>query len=157
MSEQHEFDTSSSPTSTRPASGLGTMRWYSLEPLRKQGAAALACSDIDGVERVTLREVRFLWGGADHEVEIRRADDVFRSIGRRNWSFPTKASLVAASFLVKIAAVRTPREFSIHAGEPIEPEGNPEWSSFARWLEAHGFVVEEGGHDAAAVSSLVGR
>ena len=44
---------------------------FSLEPLREAGAESLVCSDIDGMEKVTLKEIRFFRGGEFKEIEIR--------------------------------------------------------------------------------------
>lgn len=81
---------------------------YTLEPLRTDGKASLACTDIDGIEWIRLREVQFYWGGPQHEIETRKADDYFAVLEARGRSLPTKARIIRAGFLIKFADSKTP-------------------------------------------------
>ena len=53
---------------------------YTLDPLRRDGPSALVCSDVDGLENVTLVELWFFHGGKHTEIEIRKATDVFAAL-----------------------------------------------------------------------------
>lgn len=85
---------------------------YTLELLKK-GAESLVCSDVDGMEWIRLKEIRYNWGGPHCEMETRTADDLFAAWAERNKSIHPKARIVRASFLVKFADSKTPRTVTI--------------------------------------------
>ena len=85
---------------------------YTLAPLQDDGADALICSDVEGIDTITLKEVQILWGGPQGEIEIRRAKDLFEALKGRKKELPT-GRLVKASFLVKFTDAKTPRTVTI--------------------------------------------
>jgi hypothetical protein len=59
-------------------------RTYTLEPLRTDGRDALDSQDVEGIVRVTLREVEIAVESAFNEVFILQADDVFQYAAAAN-------------------------------------------------------------------------
>ena len=118
-------------------------RKYTLEPLREQGEAALVCADIEGMEAAVLTEVHFCWGGAEHEKEIRQADDVFAAYGRREASFPTKAPIVKAKFHVAFSDAKKPRTVTVRPPNVAQYVRDDDSVIIERWLTERGFIMSQ--------------
>ena len=86
---------------------------YTLEPLRRDGKASVVCTDVHGMEWVRLKEIQYLWGGAESEVEIRKANDIFEALEASGRSMPSKAPILRASFHVKFTDAKSPRTVTI--------------------------------------------
>jgi hypothetical protein len=112
---------------------------YTLAPLQDDGADALICSDVEGIDTITLKEVQILWGGPQGEVEIRRARDLFEALKGRKKELP-KGRLVKASFLVKFTDAKTPRTVTIRPQNIASYTRDSDASIVETWLTARGFV-----------------
>jgi hypothetical protein len=128
---------------------------YTLEPLRENGADALACGDIEGIESIVLTEVHFAWGGAQGEVEIRKASDVFAALEARGRTMPEEARIIKAVFRVKFEDSKTPRSVKIRPSNIAEYTRDSDADLLERWLQLRGFIINEeaGQHVAAAMAS----
>ncbi len=117
---------------------------FTLKPLAEHGEDALTCSDVAGIENVTLREVHFRYGGPDGRETIHRAKkDLFLA-----WSELEhrprldNRALAKATFLVAFSDnPKKPRAVK------LEP---PRVASYGRdgdedlvnvWLEKRGFIL----------------
>ncbi|OGQ00336.1 MAG: hypothetical protein A2Z40_04405 [Deltaproteobacteria bacterium RBG_19FT_COMBO_60_16] len=87
---------------------------YTLEPLRK-GDASIACEDVTGMESVTLKQIHFYLGGAQREVEIRQANDVYAALKARQRDMPAKLPIIKASFEVKFTDSKKKRSVIVGA------------------------------------------
>ena len=114
---------------------------YTLDPLKSNGETALVCSDIEGLERVLLKELHFYWGGPFGEVEIRKASDVLAALSWKDRQINENARLVRAKFQVKFKNATNPRILIIRP---------PNIANFTRdgdsvigeiWLAKRGFVL----------------
>jgi hypothetical protein len=112
---------------------------YTLAPLQDDGADALICSDVEGIDTITLKEVQILWGGPQGEIEIRRAKDLFEALKGRKKELP-KGRLVKASFLVKFTDAKTPRTVTIRPQNIASYTRDSDASIVETWLTARGFV-----------------
>jgi hypothetical protein len=112
---------------------------YTLAPLQDDGADALICSDVQGIDTITLKEVQILWGGPEGEIEIRRAKDLFEALKGRKKELP-KGRLVKASFLVKFTDAKTPRTVTIRPQNIASYTRDSDASVVEAWLTARGFV-----------------
>ncbi len=155
MPEKQEHIETQSPTSERESQNSSPPRRYTLEPLRRKGATSLVCSDVDGIEAIKLKEIRFLWGGLGNEIEIRRSDDLFASLRGRGRTLPSKPAIIRASFGVKLKGASTLRTLVIRPNGSLEVTRDEDRPLLERWLEARGFVEGEVGDDETAVASLV--
>ena len=117
---------------------------YTLEPLATRGEDSLICSDVEGLEDVTLTEVKVLHGGPHGCVESHRARDVFRSLRRRRRRLP-KGRIVRASFLVRFADAMTPRAVTIRPGNIASYTRDSDASIVERWLAKRGFTKTPSG------------
>lgn len=113
---------------------------YTLEPLRELGADALACFDVDGIESIVLTEVDFFWGGAQGEIEIRKATDVFAALEARGRTIPERARIIKAVFKVKFADSKTPRSVKICPSNVAEYGRDHDASMIEEWLRLRGFL-----------------
>jgi hypothetical protein len=116
---------------------------YTLDPLRAEGEAALACTDIEDMQWVKLIEVRYFWGGPVGETEIRRADDLFAVLHRRGAEIPTGCRLVQATFRVKFADAKIPRSVSIRPSNIAKYTRDDDGTLVEQWLSRRGFIVAE--------------
>jgi hypothetical protein len=112
---------------------------YTLAPLQDDGADALICSDVQGIDTITLKEVQILWGGPQGEIEIRRAKDLFEALKGRKKELP-KGRLVKASFLVKFTDAKTPRTVTIRPQNIASYTRDSDANVVEAWLTARGFV-----------------
>ena len=127
---------------------------YSLDPLRDAGKASLACTDIEGMEWVKLKEVRFRWSGAPGIIEIQKADDVFAAIESRKYSMPAKAQIYRASFLVQFTDSKTPRTVTIRPSNIADYTRDDDSVIVEDWLIKRGFIItkKQQKREAAAAS-----
>ena len=116
---------------------------YTLEPLRTDGAASLVCTDIEGMEAVKLKEIRFFWGGSEGEVEIRRANDVFSALEARQRSIPARARIIGASFQVKFSGSKAPRAVNIRPSNIAQYTRDSDSVVVEDWLMKRGFIIKE--------------
>ncbi len=112
---------------------------YTLKPLQDDGADALVCSDVEGIDGITLKEVQFFWGGAQGEVEIRRAKDLFAALKNRKKDLP-KGRIVKASFLVKFSDAKTPRTVTIRPPNIASYTHDADAGVVEDWLARRGFA-----------------
>ena len=113
---------------------------YSLEPLRKDGAASLVCTDVEGMESVVLVEIDVFWGGAFSETETRRADDLFAAYAARDRQLPN-ARIIKAKFSVKFTDSAKPRTVTIRPANVALYTRDSDAAILETWLTKRGFIV----------------
>jgi hypothetical protein len=113
---------------------------FTLDPLIERGADALACDDLDGIERVTLIEYRREWGGRHKELETRRATDVFATLQSRGWPTRLQGRIIAATFHVKF--IDAPKERRVVLRPPATAlyDRDDDCVRIEQWLRARGFM-----------------
>ncbi len=116
---------------------------YTLDPLRTDGEASLVCTDVPGLEYVRLKEVHFFWGGANREMEIRKADDVFAAFTARNRQFPAKARISCAKFQVKFTDSKTPRSLTIKPSNIAQYQRDDDAAAIEDWLLKRRFIKSD--------------
>ncbi len=130
---------------------------YTLEPLRELGVDSLACGDIDGIESIVLTEVQFFWGGAQGEVEIRKAADVFAALEARGRQMPERARIIKAIFKVKFADSNTPRSVKLRPSNIAEYTRDSDALLLEQWLQLRGFIInEEAGTHGTVAQAVAG-
>jgi hypothetical protein len=128
---------------------------YKLEPLRTDGKASLVCADIDGMEWVKLKEIWYYWGGAESEIEIRKAKDIFAALDLRKRAIPPKVRIVKASFVVKFEDCETTMTVSVRPPNIAQYTRDDDGAVVEAWLTKRGFTVEsasKGKHGKAELS-----
>ena len=114
---------------------------FDLEPLRQLGEEALVCSDVEGIETVTLRSVEIDQGGAHKASEILRAEDLFASLKERQRPFPLGGKIRKATFLVQFSNSKTPRTVTVYAGNRAQFKRDGDAEIIELWLALRGFIV----------------
>lgn len=114
---------------------------YTLAPLQEDGEASLRCEDVEGIEWVRLKEVHVYWGGAQGEIEVRKAKDVFAAYAARGANFP-RGRLIKAVFDVKFADCKTPRSVTIKPSNVAQYTRDHDSEHVETWLARRGFVIQ---------------
>jgi len=122
---------------------------YTLDPLRTDGPAALACGDVDGLESVHLVEIAYFWGGAQNEISIHKAGDFFAALASRKGSIH-KARIIGAKFRVKFADSKTPRMVSIRPPNVAKFTRDDDGKRIDEWLKLRTFSSIKRGSDGEA-------
>lgn len=114
---------------------------YTLAPLMDDGEESLACDDIDGIESITLSEVRLFFGGAEPEIVTRRAKngDLFAVLRARGSELPKLP--FQASFRVKFQGAKNPRTVAIRGQNTATYQREADEDVVSRWLDARGFLT----------------
>jgi hypothetical protein len=116
---------------------------YTLDPLKKDGRAALNCRDMPGMDKVDLREIEYSWNGAFDHVEIHRAGSVFNALVLINRDIEQEAHIRKAVFKIKLDGEKRPRTVTIKAGNKSGYNRGEEATMVEDWLRARGFVLTE--------------
>ena len=120
---------------------------YTLEPLRNNGKQALVCTDIDGMDWVTLKELRFFWGGEYKEIEIRKADDLLAAFEKKSRTIPDKVPIIRASFQVKFSDAKNPRMVTIRPGNITEYTRDDDARIVEEWMRERKFIRPPSGEE----------
>jgi hypothetical protein len=129
---------------------------YTLEPLRENGEACLMCADVDGLERMRLRELHYRWGGAQSLYEIARANDLFAAMHDRGSTMPAFPILARAVFQVKFHGVERPRLVTIKPPNVAFYDRDQDNGPIEEWLRRRGFLDVHPDDDQTADPLLAG-
>lgn len=73
---------------------------FSLAPITEQGRACLACSDVDGIDRVRLIELEARGESGQFHTDLCKADDVFRVVEEAHRRLPAPTSFRRGRFAI---------------------------------------------------------
>ena len=121
---------------------------YSLHPLIRDGARALHCRDVEGLEWVKLREVEMLCPGTgqeNRESEIRRANDLFVVFEQRGFHFQREHQLARAVFCLQARGSPSPQMITIQPERDPRCERDDDNNLVEEWLTRRGFILDHGG------------
>lgn len=113
---------------------------YDLEPLRADGAACLNCEEIEGLDWVKLREIRFRWGGRHGEVEIRQARDLFEVYDGQRRHLPSKPPIIYAKFEVRFKDAKASRMLGVWPPSKAQYTRDGDREVLEEWLAQRGFI-----------------
>jgi len=112
---------------------------YTLEPLRTDGKRALVCSDVVGMELVTLRRIEFVVGGMFRLTETWEADDLLAAMnGAVN--IPHNSRLVEGGFSIKFSDSKIPRDVALRPSNMIYYQRDSDRVMVEPWLRLRGFA-----------------
>ncbi len=129
---------------------------YTLEPLKRDGRAAMNCRDIAGLDSVNLREVEYWWPGTFEHVEIHRAEGLFHALAMIQRNIETEPQIRKAVFKFRLDGEKKPRSVTIKAGNKSGYNRGEEASVIEDWLRARGFVLTAEAQNAKAESAMAG-
>jgi hypothetical protein len=114
---------------------------YTLEPLRADGPRCLGCTDVDGLEAVTLCEVHLDWNGPHRDVEIRKSSDVFAALAAHGIArLPEQPKLTQAVFAFSYAGESRPRRVRIRVPNVAQYTRDEDCARVEEWLQRRGFL-----------------
>ncbi len=112
---------------------------YTLDPLLEDGAAALVCADVAGLEYVRLKEVHYYRGGSQKEIEIRKAKDLFAAYAEKGRTLPG-GRMLKAGFEVKFSDAKNPRTLNIRLPRTAQFTRDDDSACLDTWMIRRGFV-----------------
>jgi len=115
-------------------------RKYTLDPLRTHGVDSLVCSDVKGIDAIQLTEITYYWGGAQNEMEVRRAGDIFAALKERDGKIQ-KARIVGARFRVKFSDSKIPRSVSVRPPNVAKFTRDDDGKLVEEWLRKREFSL----------------
>ena len=92
---------------------------------------------------VLLKEIQYLWGGAQREIEIRKADDIFAALEAGGRSLPFRARIIGASFQVKFTDAKNPRTVTIRPSNIAQYTRDSDADVVEDWLQRRGFIEHD--------------
>jgi hypothetical protein len=118
-------------------------RTYTLEPLRTDGPAALDPDGLEGVTRITLREIEVALGNPLNEINTTTADDIFACAGEDllEGAIPAHGRLERAAFDFQFADSESPRPVQIRLPNRLKLGRHCDAPLVHRWLWQRGFRV----------------
>lgn len=114
---------------------------YTLEPLKERGSASLECSDIEGMESVTLIELEYRWPGPLNHCDKSQAADVLHALSRRWRVITGTAQFLMAKFSVKLTGEKAQRTVKIKPRNVAEYSHGEEGLIVEEWMRQRGFVL----------------
>ena len=114
---------------------------YTLDPLRTAGAASLVCSDISGIESVTLCELEFEEGGLHNRLTKWKCADIFEMLNCQDEKIPIWARFTKAVFKIVFTGSKTARTVCIRPSNIAQFQRDGDVKLIERWLEAREFVI----------------
>lgn len=113
---------------------------YTLEPLRIDGRSALSCSDVAGIESISLTELHWRFKSGQMHIQIHKANDVFGALSRNNFTIPEDATLIKASFKIKFKGSKSARTVTIRLPSAAIFGRDLDADIVNEWLQKRGFI-----------------
>ena len=113
--------------------------WLVLDPLVRDGPACCHCADVVGLDKVKLIEVQHHWFNQLHEIDIKKADDVFAALGDRWRPFMRGGRLTKAVFKVWFEDVEKPCSVTLRPKNIAKYDLPTDSAPIEQWLTKAGF------------------
>jgi hypothetical protein len=129
---------------------------FTLDPLVEDGSDALNVEDIAEISAVRLVEYRRYWGGAQKEIEVRRAEDIFAALDARHAGGLAGGRLIAATFKVRFHGTSKERSVTIRPPGIARFERDEDSELIEAWLRQRGLIQQhESADDDEAATAVV--
>lgn len=115
---------------------------FTLAPIRDDGPDCLVCSDIEGIDRVRLREVVRVLPGRIPITEITRASDLFAALGDHADTKFKYGTIIAAKFGVLFRGARQERVVNLSKGS-ARYDRDTDAPAVEAWLDARNFYATD--------------
>lgn len=113
---------------------------YTLEPLRDGSPLRLACADVPGIEKVTVKAVRLRLSGGYNRWRTEEADDLMACMAAGGERFPFGSGLEWARFEFRFTGARAPRSVVVRKGNSAQFTRDEDSLPVEEWLRRRGFV-----------------
>jgi hypothetical protein len=114
--------------------------WLTLDPLFRDGPACCNCGDVDGLEKVQLVEVQRHWFNQLHEIDLKKADDVFAALGDRWRPFMHGGRLTKAILKLWLTGEEKPCPITLRPKNIVSYDRHTDSAPIEQWLLKRGFV-----------------
>ena len=115
---------------------------FTLEPLAINGVAALVCSDIDGLDQVTLTAFEKRLNDGFNGIDFLTSDDIFLTMAEQNKPMPPASDLTQAVFSLKFAKRKRPRSLTIRLPNHAMYQRDEDSILIDQWLTKRGFITD---------------
>lgn len=115
---------------------------FTLDPLVADGVESVDVEDIEGVKSVRLVEFRRYWGGPQKEMEIRKAENIFAALSRREAANLGGGRLVSATFKVRFEDSDKERSVTIRPPGIARYDRNEDSELVDLWLRDRKFIKQ---------------
>lgn len=115
---------------------------FTLAPIRDDGPDCLLCGDIEGIDRVRLREVVRVLPGRIPITEITRASDLFAALGDHADAKFKYGTIIAAKFGVLFRGARQERVVNLSKGS-ARYDRDTDAPAVEAWLDARNFYAAD--------------
>lgn len=112
---------------------------YSFAPLLT-GRDCLAWGDVPGIEKVTLREVEFFFGGKPWQRVTRKSEDIFALVERESLHWPDVDRITRAGFEVKFLESKKTRRVTIIGANKAQYGRDEDSVKLEAWLNSCKFI-----------------
>ena len=114
---------------------------YTLDPLKTDGKASVACGDVEGLEWIRLRSLSIHRGGKYIAMQVMKATDVFADMDEQNFVLHPSARLVTAIFEVKFTNAKRPRSVTIRPANHAQYTRDEDAPLVEEWLGRRSFLI----------------
>ncbi len=115
---------------------------FTLAPIRDDGPDCLVCGDIEGIDRVRLREVVRVLPGRIPITEVTRASDLFAALGDHADAKFKYGTIIAAKFGVLFRGARQERVVNLSKGS-ARYDRDTDAPAVEAWLDARNFYAAD--------------
>jgi hypothetical protein len=112
---------------------------YTLEPLERDLRGALACVDVDGLESVSLKELRFQRLNMSNWQTVEMADDLLQS---GCLTFPPCSRVASATFGMATRRRASLRMLTIYPSNVVKYTPDEDSHLFEEWMRRRGYIRE---------------
>lgn len=114
---------------------------YTLQPLITDGAAALNCLDVAGIQAVRLVALAWQRPGQYGVETTKKAPDLFAALEQGEWDFPEDVGLTSAQFEIHFVGSRSPRLVTVTPPNLVKYTLDSDGAAIEEWLWKRGFVI----------------
>jgi hypothetical protein len=115
---------------------------FTLEPLAKDGIASLVCSDVDGLDQVTLKAYGHRLNDEHSATDWHASENLFHTMAELKRTMPPASDLTKAVFLMKLTNVQKPRSLTIKLPNRVMYLRDDESHVIDKWLSKRGFTAD---------------
>ncbi|MBF0629353.1 MAG: hypothetical protein HQL91_14150, partial [Magnetococcales bacterium] len=113
---------------------------YTLDPLKLDGKASVACGDVEGLEWIRLNKLGIHNGGKYSALDIKKATDLFAYFEEKGIAIHPSSRLVMATFEVKFSNARRPRSLTIYPANHALYTRDEDSTLLEKWMGKRGFL-----------------
>lgn len=116
---------------------------YTLDPLVRDGRNSLTCVDVQGMEKVTLKEVEITHDLGPKHRETHKADDIFHLVEEKKVFWPIKGWVSKATFEIRFTGSGKSRKVTLLPSNKLILTRDSDAPIVHDWLHRRSFTPEK--------------